>query len=134
MGYGAITGQGYVYPVPIPDGGTGATTAQGARQNLEVGKTVFDTTTFYASGWNLNNDGVYQQAAPISFSDANLRYQPIIYLLPSSDATAAANQKTAFALLADYGEVLNTYALFLKTSGSTKPSVDFTILIVGEVV
>lgn len=133
MGFGAITGQGYVYPVPIPDGGTGATTALGARQNLEVGKTVFDTTTFYASGWNLNN-GVYQQASPINFSDDNLRYQPIIYLLPSSDATAAANEKTAFALLADYGTVTNTNALILKTSGSTKPSVNFTIQIVGEVV
>ena len=133
MGYGAITGQGYVYPVPIPDGGTGATTAQGARQNLEVGKTVFDTATFYASGWNLNN-GVYQQAEPISFTDNNLRYQPIIYLLPSSDATAAANEKAAFALLADYGTVTDTSALILKTSGSTKPSVNFTIQIVGEVV
>lgn len=133
MGYGAITGQGYVYPVPIPDGGTGATTAQGARQNLEVGKTVFSDITCYANGWNLTGD-VYEYRTSIGFSGNMLRYQPIIYLLPSSDATAAANQKTAFALLADYGEVTNLFEFILRTSGSTKPSVDFTVLIVGEVV
>ena len=132
MGYGAITGQGYVYPVPIPDGGTGATTAQGARQNLEVGKTVFGAATFVQNGWGLV-DGVYQQAQIINGLAVNMRYQPIIYLLPSSDATAAANQKTAFALLADYGTT-GTNTLTLRTSGSTKPSVDFTVQIVGEVV
>lgn len=132
MGYGAITGQGYVYPVPIPDGGTGATTALGARQNLEVGKTVFGTATFYSSGWS-SSGGIYQQTQTISGLADNMRYQPIIYLLPSSDATAAANQKTAFALLADYGTT-GTNTLTLRTSGSTKPSVDFTVQVVGEVV
>ena len=132
MGYGAITGQGYVYPVPIPDGGTGATTAQGARQNLEVGKTVFGTATFYSGSWS-SSGGVYQQTQTINGLAVNMRYQPIIYLLPSSDVTAAANQKTAFALLADYGTT-GTNTLTLRTSGSTKPSVDFTVQVVGEVV
>lgn len=132
MGYGAITGQSYVFPVPIPDGGTGATTAQGARQNLEVGKTVFGTATFYSGSWS-SSGGVYQQTQTINGLATNMRYQPIIYLLPSSDATAAANQKTAFALLADYGTT-GTNTLTLKTSGSTWPSVDFTVQVVGEVV
>ena len=132
MGYGAITGQGYVYPVPIPDGGTGATTAQGARQNLEVGKTVFGVAIFFQHAWNLV-DGVYQQTQLINGLAVNMRYAPIIYLLPSSDATAAANQKTAFALLADYGTT-GTNTLTLRTSGSIQPSVDFAVQVVGEVV
>lgn len=132
MGYGAITGQGYVFPVPIPDGGTGATTAQGARQNLEVGKTVYGTATFASGGWSLSG-GVYQQTQTISGLATSMRYQPIIYLLPSSDATTAANEKAAFALLADYGTT-GTNTLTLKTSGSTAPSVSFTIQVVGEVV
>lgn len=133
MGYGAITGQGYVYPVPIPDGGTGATTAQGARHNLEVGKTVFGTATFYPNTWYRDGD-VYNQTQQIDGLTADMRYQPIIYLLPSSDdATAAANQKAAFALLADYGTT-GTNTLTLRTSGSTKPSVWFKVQIIGEVV
>lgn len=132
MGYGAITGQGYVFPVPIPDGGTGATTAQGARQNLEVGKTVYGTATFASDSWSLS-DGVYQQTQTISGLATNMRYQPIIYLLPSADATTAANEKAAFALLADYGTT-GTNTLTLKTSGSTAPSYSFTVQVVGEVV
>lgn len=132
MGYGAITGQGYVFPVPIPDGGTGATTAQGARQNLEVGKTVYGTATFASGSWSLSGD-VYQQTQTISGLATNMRYQPIIYLLPSADATTAANEKAAFALLADYGTT-GTNTLTLKTSGSTAPSYSFTVQVVGEVV
>lgn len=133
MGYGAITGQGYVYPVPIPDGGTGATTAQGARQNLEVSKTVFGTAIFYPNTWYSDGD-VYKQTQQIDGLTADMRYQPIIYLLPSSDdAAAAANQKAAFALLADYGTT-GKNTLTLRTSGSTKPSVWFKVQIVGEVV
>lgn len=131
MGFGGILGQGISTPVSIPDGGTGATTALGARTNLEVGKTVFGTATFTTSGWTLSN-GVYTQTQTITGLATTMRYQPIIYLLPSSDATTAANEKTAFALLADYGTT-GTNTLTLKTSGSTKPSYAFTVQVVGEV-
>ena len=132
MGYGGILGQSYVYPVPIPDGGTGATTALGARQNLEVGKTVFGTATFCQNGWGLVN-GAYQQTQSIPSLRASMRYQPIIYLLPSGDAATAANEKTAFALLADYGTT-GDGTLTLRTSGTTAPGTNFTVQVVGEVV
>lgn len=131
MGFGGILGQGISTPVSIPDGGTGATTALGARTNLEVGKTVFGTATFTTSGWTLSG-GVYTQTQTITGLATTMRYQPIIYLLPSADATTAANEKTAFALLADYGTT-GTNTLTLKTSGSTKPSYAFTVQVVGEV-
>lgn len=131
MGYGGILGQGVSTPVSVPDGGTGATTALGARTNLEVGKTVFGTATFTQAGWTLSN-GVYTQTQTIQGLATTMRYQPIIYLLPSSTASTAANEKTAFALLADYGTT-GTNTLTLKTSGSTAPSVNFTVQVVGEV-
>ena len=50
MGFGGILGQGISTPVSIPDGGTGATTALGARTNLEVGQTGNNTLTLTTSG------------------------------------------------------------------------------------
>ena len=132
MGCGAITGQSYVFPVPIPDGGTGATTAQGARQNLEVGKTVFGTATYGSGSW-WQSGGLWYQDQTINGLQTNMRYQPIIYLITSGSATDIANQKAAFSLLADFGET-GENRLRLHTSGSTAPSVNFTVQIVGEVV
>lgn len=132
MGYGAIVGQGMYSPIGIPDGGTGATTAQGARQNLEVGKTVFGEATFVQGGWGLVN-GAYQQTQNIASLKTTMRYKPIIYLLPSADAATAANEKTAFALLADYGTT-GEGTLTLRTSGTTAPGASFTVQVVGEVV
>lgn len=133
MGFGGILGQGISTPVSIPDGGTGATTALGARTNLEVGKTVFGTATFTKAGWT-QQGSVYKQTQTIQGLAETMRYQPIIYLLPSSDsATAtAANEKTAFALLADYGQTGNN-TLTLTTSGNSAPQVGFTVQVVGEV-
>ena len=84
MGFGGILGQGISTPVSIPDGGTGATTALGARTNLEVGKTVFGTATFTKAGWT-QQGSVYKQTQTIQGLAETMRYQPIIYLLPSSD-------------------------------------------------
>lgn len=131
MGYGGILGQGLSTPVSIPNGGTGGTTAKGARTNLEVGKTVFGTATFTKAGWT-KNGSIYQQTQTVTGLATTMRYQPIIYLLPSADATTAANEKTAFALLADYGTT-GENTLTLKTSGSSAPQVGFTVQIVGEV-
>ncbi len=131
MGFGGILGQGISTPVSVPDGGTGATTALGARTNLEVGKTVFGTATFTQAGWTLSG-GVYKQTQTIQGLAETMRYQPIIYLLPSSDPATAANEKTAFALLADYGQTGNN-TLTLTTSGSTAPSYGFRVQVVGEV-
>lgn len=131
MGFGGIMGQGISTPVSVPDGGTGATTALGARTNLEVGKTVFGTATFTKAGWTLSG-GVYKQTQTIQGLATTMRYQPIIYLLPSSDSATAANEKTAFALLADYGQT-GTNSLTLTTSGNSAPQVGFTVQVVGEV-
>lgn len=131
MGYGGILGQGISTPVSVPDGGTGATTALGARTNLEVGKTVFGTAVFTTGGWTLSG-AVYKQTQTITGLAATMRYQPIIYLLPSADAQTAANEKTAFALLADYGET-GANSLTLTTSGNSAPQVGFTVQVVGEV-
>ena len=131
MGYGGIMGQGLSTPVSMPNGGTGATTAVGARTNLEVGKTVFGTATFTKAGWTQSGN-VYQQTQTVQGLATTMRYQPIIYLLPSADAATAANEKTAFALLADYGTT-GTNSLTLKTSGNSAPQVGFTVQIVGEV-
>lgn len=131
MGFGGILGQGISTPVSIPDGGTGATTALGARTNLEVGKTVFGTATFTKAGWTLHGS-VYKQTQTIQGLAETMRYQPIIYLLPSSDSATAANEKTAFALLADYGQTGNN-TLTLTTSGNSAPQVGFTVQVVGEV-
>lgn len=131
MGFGGILGQGISTPVSIPDGGTGATTALGARTNLEVGKTVFGTATFTKAGWT-QQGSVYKQTQTIQGLAETMRYQPIIYLLPSSDLATAANEKTAFALLADYGQTGNN-TLTLTTSGNSAPQVGFTVQVVGEV-
>ena len=80
MGFGGILGQGISTPVSIPDGGTGATTALGARTNLEVGKTVFGTATFTKAGWT-QQGSVYKQTQTIQGLAETMRYQPIIYLL-----------------------------------------------------
>lgn len=131
MGFGGILGQGISTPVSIPDGGTGATTALGARTNLEVGKTVFGTATFTKAGWT-QQGSVYKQTQTIQGLAETMRYQPIIYLLPSSDSATAANEKAAFALLADYGQTGNN-TLTLTTSGNSAPQVGFTVQVVGEV-
>ena len=131
MGFGGILGQGISTPVSIPDGGTGATTALGARTNLEVGKTVFGTATFTKAGWT-QQGSVYKQTQTIQGLAETMRYQPIIYLLPSSDSATASNEKTAFALLADYGQTGNN-TLTLTTSGNSAPQVGFTVQVVGEV-
>lgn len=131
MGFGGILGQGISTPVSIPDGGTGATTALGARTNLEVGKTVFGTATFTKAGWT-QQGSVYKQTQTIQGLAETMRYQPIIYLLPSSDSATAVNEKTAFALLADYGQTGNN-TLTLTTSGNSAPQVGFTVQVVGEV-
>ena len=131
MGFGGILGQGISTPVSIPDGGTGATTALGARTNLEVGKTVFGAAIFTKAGW-IQQDGVYKQAQIIQGLTETMRYPPIIYLLPSSDSATAANEKAAFALLADYGQTGNN-TLTLTTSGNSAPQVGFTVQVVGEV-
>lgn len=132
MGYGLIGNQGLATPISVTDGGTSATTAQGARQNLEVGKTVYGTATFAQGSWS-NQGSYYQQTQTISGLKTTMRYQPIIYLLPSTDAATAANQKTAFALLADYGTT-GENTLTLRTSGTTAPGAGFTVQVVGEVV
>lgn len=131
MGFGGILGQGISTPVSIPDGGTGATTALGARTNLEVGKAVFGTATFTKAGWT-QQGSVYKQTQTIQGLAETMRYQPIIYLLPSSDSATAANEKAAFALLADYGQTGNN-TLTLTTSGNSAPQVGFTVQVVGEV-
>lgn len=131
MGFGGILGQGISTPVSIPDGGTGATTALGARTNLEVGKTVFGTATFTKAGWT-QQGSVYKQTQTIQGLAETMRYQPIIYLLPFSDSATAANEKAAFALLADYGQTGNN-TLTLTTSGNSAPQVGFTVQVVGEV-
>lgn len=131
MGFGGILGQGISTPVSIPDGGTGATTALGARTNLEVGKTVFGTATFTKAGWT-QQGSVYKQTQTIQGLAETMRYQPIIYLLPSSDSATATNEKAAFALLADYGQTGNN-TLTLTTSGNSAPQVGFTVQVVGEV-
>lgn len=131
MGFGGILGQGISTPVSIPDGGTGATTALGARTNLEVGKTVFGTATFTKAGWT-QQGSVYKQTQTIQGLAETMRYQPIIYLLPSSDSATAANEKAAFALLADYGQTGNN-TLTLTTSGNSAPQAGFIVQVVGEV-
>lgn len=131
MGFGGILGQGISTPVSVPDGGTGATTALGARTNLEVGKTVFGTATFTKAGWT-QQGSVYKQTQTIQGLAETMRYQPIIYLLPSSDSATATNEKAAFALLADYGQTGNN-TLTLTTSGNSAPQSGFVVQVVGEV-
>lgn len=130
MAYGGILGQSVSTPIPISDGGTGATTAQGARTNLEVGKTVWATATFTTGRWTKSGN-VFTQTVACQGVMATMRYEPTIQLLPSTNATTAASEKEAFALLSDYGQTGDN-TLTLTTSGNTRPSVNFTVFVLGE--
>lgn len=110
-------------------GGTGAGTAQGARNNLEVAKPVRTTVSIPTSGWALSSS-VYKQTVSCSVAKETMKYANIGPQY-STDASARKLEQEAYALIA-YIDTADG-SLTATCWGNEKPAVNLTLIFEGGV-
>lgn len=116
--------------VAIEHGGTGGTTAEAARTNLEVAKPVRAEVTFPSSGWTVSN-GAYVQTVTCSVAAATMKYANIG---PKYSTTAATrkNEQTAYSYIA-YVDTNNGSLTATCWDSTNKPGVNLTLIFEGGV-
>ena len=115
--------------LPITNGGTGASTAETARVNLDVAKPVREEVTFTTSRWTLSNS-VYTQTVSCSVAKETMKYANI----GPKYSTTAATRETEKAEYAKIAYVDTADGQLIATCWSNdSPSVNLTLIFEGGV-